>query len=84
MRERPYPTKGRHNYLHILDDAGYVEYSEFAKAKSGYFCRTCTKLDAGWDAYGPTAWCVGLDAPVAPHGCCNYWEYALPTARALP
>ena len=87
MSGRPYPTEGRRGILRVLDDAGYVEYSEFARSKSGYFCRTCTKMDAtivqipdGFSGY----YCLGLKVPVAPHGCCNYWVYAPPGTRVLP
>ena len=87
MSARPYPTGGRRGILRVLDDAGYVEYPEFAGSRKGYFCRTCTKLDAtvvqvpdGFTGY----YCRGLQVPVMPHGCCNYWVYAPPGARTLP
>ena len=87
MNARPYPTAGRRSILPILDDAGYVEYAEFAGAKRGYFCRTCTKMAPtvvqipdGFTGY----LCRGLKVPVAPWGCCNYWVYAPPEDRVLP
>lgn len=87
MSSRPYPTDGRRGILKVLDDAGYVEYAEFAKSKSGYFCRTCTKMAPavakvadGFIGY----YCRGLEVPVSPHGCCNYWMYAPPASRVLP
>lgn len=82
-----FPTTGRRSYLHILDDAGYVEYSEFVGYENnGYFCHTCTKLDDklvqsnepnGFVGY----YCRGLEVPVAAHGCCNYWVYLPPSKR---
>lgn len=83
--KRPYPTAGRGSILKILDDAGYVEYEEFAGAKRGYFCHTCTKMaptvvqtQEGFEGY----FCRGLQVPVMPWGCCNYWVYASPSKRA--
>lgn len=79
-----YPTQGRQGILRILDDAGYVEYPEFADATKGYFCRTCTKL-APVPVQAPGGWvgylCQGLQVPVSPHGCCNYWVYQPPAKR---
>lgn len=81
---RPYPTAGRQSILRVLDDAGYVEYPEFAGQDEGYFCRTCTKMAPtlvqtreGFTGY----LCRGLKVPVAPHGCCNYWVYLSPSER---
>ena len=86
MTSRPYPTAGRRSILHVLDDAGYVEYAEFAHSRNGYFCRTCTKMDStlvqtsgGFVGY----YCRGLEVPVAPWGCCNYWVYAPPEDRVV-
>ena len=87
MSGRPYPTGGRRGILRVLDDAGYVEYREFAGAKRGYFCRTCTKMDESivqtQDGFVGHL-CLGLKVPVAPHGCCNYWVYAQPEDRVEP
>lgn len=81
---KPYPTAGRQGILRVLDDAGYVEVEEFAGAKRGYFCQTCTKLSgtlvqAPGGFVGPL--CRGLQVPVMPWGCCNYWVYASPSKR---
>lgn len=86
MSDRPYPAAGREGILRVLDSAGYVERPEFAGARRGYFCATCTKLaavevQAPGGFIGP--YCQGLQVPVAAHGCCNYWVYAPPSRRAL-
>lgn len=86
MNKRQYSTEGRRGILKVLDDAGYVEVPEFEGAKRGYFCRTCTKMSPaivqvpdGFIGH----YCRGLQVPVAPHGCCNYWVYSPPGTRVL-
>lgn len=84
---KTYPTAGRQGILRVLDDAGYVEYAEFrGNENNGYFCQTCTKLsDTLVQAPGGFVGqlCLGLQVPVMPWGCCNYWVYAPPRRRLL-